>query len=88
MGADLRGVAALEHEHPLASDSKDSASAVGVSDDDAASVVGVWVAAHEIEPLELVYELGDGLARDAGMRARQVPLAAQSIVARRPKLDP
>ncbi len=28
----------------------------------------VWVAAHEIEPLELVYELGDGLARDAGVR--------------------
>ena len=53
---------------PLASDSNAGASAVGESDDHAAPVVRVWVAAHEIEPLELVYELGDGLARDVGVR--------------------
>ena len=65
---------------PLASYSNAGASAVGVSDDYAAPVVGVWVAAHEIEPLELVYELGDGLARDAGVGGE---LAGASTVRRR-----
>ena len=56
VGADLCGVVALERELPLASDSNAGASAVGESDDHAAPIVRVWVAAHEIEPLELVYK--------------------------------
>jgi hypothetical protein len=31
------------------------------------SRLAIALAAHEIEPLELVYELGDGLARDTGV---------------------
>src|SRR4051794_5732087 len=55
----------FEFDHSLADDVKAGAPPVGVAHDHAPSVVGIRVTAEDIEPLEFVEDLGDGLTGNA-----------------------
>src|SRR3954447_12683341 len=59
------GELGFEFEHWLADDVKAGATPVGVARDHAPSVVGIRVTAEDVEALEFVEDLGDGLTGNA-----------------------
>jgi len=69
----------FEFEHSLADDVKAGAPPVGVAHDHAPSVVGIRVTAEDVEPLEFVEDLGDGLTGDA--RAHRELTRSRAVLA-------
>lgn len=73
------GELGFEFEHSLADDVKAGAPPVGVAHDHAPSVVGIRVPAEDVEPLEFVEDLGDGLTGNA--RAHRELTRSRAVLA-------
>src|SRR3954452_16266978 len=73
------GELGFEFEHSLADDVKAGAPPVGVAHDHASSVVGIRVPAEDVEPLEFVEDLGDGLTGNA--RAHRELTRSRAVLA-------